>query len=61
MKMGAAILDDAGKMIGSCIIAEFPTRAELDAWLANEPYLTEKVWGDVNIQPCQIAQSFQKP
>ncbi|MBY0407384.1 MAG: YciI family protein [Rickettsiales bacterium] len=58
MKMGAAILDDAGAMKGSCIIAEFPSRAELEAWLAEEPYMLQNVWGDVQVQVCKIAPSF---
>ncbi len=58
MKIGAAILDEAGNMAGSCIIADFPSRAALDAWLAEEPYILQKVWGDVTIQGCKIAPSF---
>lgn len=58
MKMGAAILDEAGNMAGSCIIADFPSRAELDAWLAEEPYIAQKVWGEVTVQGCKIAPSF---
>ena len=59
MKMGAALLDDAGNMIGSCIIAEFDTRDALDVWLAKEPYLLHNVWEDVQITPCMIAPSFR--
>ena len=58
MKMGAAILDDAGKMIGSCIICEFADRAALDAWLAEEPYILGKVWERTQVQPCKIAPAF---
>ncbi|MGH2525239.1 MAG: YciI family protein [Actinomycetota bacterium] len=39
--LGGAILDDAGTMVGSTILAEFETRAELDDWLRNDPYVTE--------------------
>jgi uncharacterized protein len=60
MHIGAAILDDGNKMIGSCIIAEFPSRRELDAWLAEEPYITGKVWEKVQVMPCQIGPSFAK-
>ena len=58
MRMGTAILDDAGKMIGSCIIAEFPSRVELNAWLSDEPYIVQKVWDEVQVQDCKIAPSF---
>ena len=60
MHIGAAILDDADKMIGSTIIAEFPSRAELDAWLAEDPYVTGKVWERIEVKPCRIAPTFMK-
>lgn len=56
--MGAALLDDAGKMIGSSIIAEFDTRADFDTWLATDPYVTGKVWDKMQVTPCKIAPSF---
>ncbi len=58
MRIGAAILDDGGKMCGSCIIAEFPSRVELNEWLSADPYVTQKVWGEVQVQECKIAPSF---
>ncbi len=33
---GGAILDDAGRMIGSTTYVDFESRAELDAWLERE-------------------------
>ena len=58
MRIGAAILDDDGAMVGSCIIADFPSRAELDAWLMDEPYLTQNVWDEVYVQGCKLAPAF---
>ena len=58
MRMGAAIMDETGKMIGSCIIADFPSRQELSAWLTEEPYVQHRVWQEVQIQDCKIAPSF---
>jgi len=55
LRAAGAILDDAGAMIGSAIFAEFPTRAELDAWLAREPYVTEGVWQKIEIKPFRLA------
>jgi uncharacterized protein YciI len=60
MHTGAAILDEGGKMIGSCMIVEFPSRTEFDAWLAEEPYVTGKVWTEIQVIPCKIGPSFQK-
>ena len=31
--IGGAILDEVGNMVGSVLVADFPTREELDAWL----------------------------
>ena len=56
--MGAAMLDDAGKMVGSNMVVEFPSRVELDAWLALEPYVTGKVWEHVEVIPCKVGPSF---
>lgn len=58
-KMAAAMLDEAGQMNGSVMIGDFPDRAALDAWLAQEPYVTGLVWQTVEIVPCKIGPAFQ--
>ncbi len=60
MHIGAALLDDSGKMIGSTLIVEFENRAACEAWLNADPYVTGKVWQDIKIQECKIAPSFIK-
>ena len=60
MMIGAARLNDAGKMIGSVIVADFPSRKELDAWLAEEPFVQDKVWGEIQIEACSVGPSFVK-
>lgn len=55
LHVGGAMLDDAGKMCGSVAMLEFPDRAALDAWLAEEPYVTGDVWRDIEIIPFRIA------
>jgi hypothetical protein len=55
---GTAILDDAGTMIGSMLVLDFPTRAALDAWLAVEPYMIGDVWREIEIRPCRVGPSF---
>jgi uncharacterized protein len=55
MMLGGAILDDSGKMIGSTVIVEFPSRKELDAWFAREPYVQQKVWQKIEVRPIRIA------
>ena len=44
------LLDDAGKMKGSVLVLEFDSRAELDDYLASEPYITEGVWETVEVE-----------
>ena len=48
---GGAILNEAGQMIGSVLIMAFPTRDDLDKWLANDPYTTGEVWQQVEVRP----------
>jgi uncharacterized protein len=57
---GAAILDDEGSMVGSMMVVDFPTKAELDEWLKEEPYMTGEVWKRLEIQPCRVAPMFMK-
>ncbi len=60
MIAGAALLDERSQqMNGSAIMVDFPSRAALDAWLAEEPYITGKVWGEIKIIPCQLGVTFQ--
>jgi len=58
MLYGSAILNDAGTMIGSMLVLDFPSRAELDEWLAIEPYMLGNVWSDVQILPTRVGPSF---
>ena len=44
------LLDDEGKMKGSVLVLEFNSRAELEGYLASEPYVTEKVWETVEVE-----------
>ena len=53
--VGGAILDEEGTMRGSVIIAEFPSRAALDAWMRDDPYVRQKVWQSIEVQPFRVA------
>jgi len=55
---GAAILDDADKMIGSVMIVEYSSIEELDKWLEVEPYVVGKVWNNIDVKPCRVADIF---
>ena len=58
--LGAALLDDEGKMIGSMMVVEYPSMEELNKWLDEEPYILGKVWLKVDIKPCKIAPLFME-
>ena len=44
------LLDDEGKMKGSVLIMEYDNREQLDEYLANEPYVQEKVWQNIEVE-----------
>ena len=52
--IAGGLLDDEGKMKGSALVMEFPDRAALDAYLANEPYVVENVWQKIEIEPINV-------
>ncbi len=57
--LGAAMFDDDGRMCGSVMVVDFPSREAVDEWLKVEPYVTGNVWGDIEVIPCNIGPSFQ--
>ena len=48
------LLDDEGKMKGSALILDFDSRKELDDYLANEPYVLEKVWEKIEVDNINV-------
>ena len=46
------LTNDEGTPIGSFLVMDFPTREAFDQYLATEPYLTEKVWQEIKVEPC---------
>lgn len=60
---GAAILDENGKMIGSMAVMDFPSEAELQKWLEQEPYVTGDVWRTVEVLRCNVKDpwKFNRP
>lgn len=59
--IGGAVLNEAGDMIGSAAVVQFETRAELDAWLATDPYSTGDVWRSVEVLPYRVAPHYAVP
>jgi len=54
--LGGALLDPDGRMIGSMMLLDFANETELQAWLAWEPYVQNKVWERIDIKPFRQAQ-----
>ncbi len=43
--------DNTAGFYGSLLVLDFPDRANLDAWLADEPYLLEGVYTHIDVKP----------
>ena len=50
-----ALLDDEGKMKGSLLVMQYENREELDAYLAQEPYVLEGVWETIEVERMNVA------
>ena len=53
--IAAGGLQDAdGNPCGSVLVLEYETREQLDEYLVSEPYVTEKVWEDIKVEPINV-------
>jgi uncharacterized protein YciI len=59
--VGGAILDESGTMVGSVLLTDFESREDLDAWLADDPYVTSGVWSQVDVRPYRAAEGSWMP
>lgn len=59
--MGGAIVDETDKMVGTAVICQFETRADLDAWLKSDPYVLGRVWDKIEVYPFRIAPHYNVP
>jgi len=48
------LLDEEGKMKGSALVMDFESREGLDEYLANEPYVLEKVWEKIEVERLNV-------
>ena len=48
------LLDDNGKMKGSVLIMDFDSRSLLDEYLDSEPYIVERVWEKIEVEPMNV-------
>jgi len=54
--LGGALLDGAGKMIGSMMVIDFESEAQLNEWLPNDPYVMGRVWERIDVKPFRKAE-----
>jgi hypothetical protein len=52
--VAGGLQDAEGKPCGSVLVLEYETREQLDEYLASEPYIIEKVWEDVKVEPIKV-------
>ena len=48
------LLDEEGRMKGSLLVVEFDSREDIDAYLAQEPYVIEHVWEKIEIERMNV-------
>ena len=53
---GGAILDDNGTMRGSVMILQFESEEGLKKWMAEEPYIQNGVWKEIQVKPFRVAE-----
>jgi uncharacterized protein YciI len=53
-----AMLDGNGQPNGSMEVVQFNSRADLDRWLQQEPFVTGHVWDKVEVTPCRVGPMF---
>lgn len=53
--IGGAKLNESGNMFGSMLIVDLPNKESVEDWVAEDPYITNKVWETVQITPFRIA------
>jgi uncharacterized protein YciI len=56
--IGGAVLAEDGTPAGSAAIARFDTRAEVDAWLNDDPWTKAGVWTDFEIIPFKVSENY---
>lgn len=55
LALGGAILDEAGAMRGSIAVTRHASDEEARAWMAEDPYVTGKVWQDIELHGTRFA------
>jgi uncharacterized protein len=51
VKIGGPLLNDAGRMVGSMLVIEAETKADVEAFVAGDPYVAADVYASVAVHP----------
>ncbi len=54
IKVGGPLLDDAGAMVGSLLVIEADSAAEVEAFAAADPYQTAGLFDQVSVRPWRV-------
>ena len=49
-----SLTDEEGKLKGSVLVVDFDDRAGVDEYLNNEPYVINKVWEKISVEPINV-------
>ncbi|MFY0608139.1 MAG: hypothetical protein JXR10_15575 [Cyclobacteriaceae bacterium] len=55
----AVAMIENDQMVGSVMVMDFETEAELEAWKNSEPYITGDVWGSIEITQAAVPPLFR--
>lgn len=55
VRFAGSMLAEDGSMKCSIVVCSFPDRAELDAWLREEPYVKNGAWDRIEVTPLFVA------
>jgi len=58
--LGAGILDDEGAVRGSIVVTDYATRADVNAYIEDEPLQTGGVWESVSVYPLRLPDMYVK-
>ena len=54
----AAILNEQQQMAGTMLVCEFSDEEAIKTYFAVEPYVLNRVWGDVKATACKVSPMF---
>ena len=56
--LGAGILDDNGVVRGSLVVTDYPSREDVEGYIASEPFQTGGVWDRVEVYPLRLPDMY---